>query len=228
MMLNAIGLEKRYEGPAGDLRILRGVNLQVSRGDLAFILGRSGAGKSTLLHLLGGLDRSTKGKVEFEGTDLAALGERELAEYRSRKIGFVFQFYHLLPELTVMENVELPSRIAGKRFPGRAEELLERVGLSARSGHLPSELSGGERQRAAIARALINRPEIIFCDEPTGNLDEETQTSIQKLILDLNEEGQTFCIVTHEESFAQKGNRIYRLHDGVVQLNSTVSEGVKP
>ena len=102
------------------------------------------------------------------------------------------------------------------------------MGLSARSGHLPSELSGGERQRAAIARALINRPEIIFCDEPTGNLDEETQTSIQKLILDLNEERQTFCIVTHEESFAQKGNRIYRLHDGVVQLNSTVSEGVKP
>lgn len=215
-MLKAVGLEKDYEGPRGKLHILRGLALELKEGEATFILGRSGSGKSTLLHLLGGLDRPTKGAVEFKGQDLSVLDEESLAEYRNKRIGFVFQFYHLLPELTVRENVEVPSFIAHKRRRDRAADLLKRVGLWERRDHLPSELSGGEKQRAAIARALINEPELIFCDEPTGNLDEETAESVHQLIFDLNKEGQTFCIVTHEESFAERGNRMFRLHEGVV------------
>ncbi|MBI4358388.1 MAG: ABC transporter ATP-binding protein [Candidatus Omnitrophica bacterium] len=217
-MLRAIALEKEYEGPRGKLHILRGVNLELNKGDMMFIIGRSGAGKSTLLHLLGGLDRPTAGTVEFRGEDLSLLNEESLAKYRNKRVGFVFQFYHLLPELTVRENVELPSLIAGKRRTKRSEDLLKRVGLWERRDHLQSELSGGEQQRAAIARALINEPELVFCDEPTGNLDDETAESIHRLIFDLNREGQTFCVVTHEESFARKGNRILRLHEGVVDV----------
>ena len=215
-MLKAVDLEKSYEGPRGELHILRGVQLDLEEGNITFVLGRSGAGKSTLLHLLGGLDQPTKGRVEFKGQDLSILDEESLAEYRNKRVGFVFQFYHLLPELTVKENVILPSLIAGKRRAGRADELLKRVGLWERRDHLPSELSGGERQRAAIARALVNEPELVFCDEPTGNLDEETAESIHQLIFELNREGQTFCIVTHEEDFAQKSNRMFRLHEGIV------------
>ena len=215
-MLKAVDLEKSYEGPRGELHILRGVQLDLEEGNITFVLGRSGAGKSTLLHLLGGLDQPTKGRVEFKGQDLSILDEESLAEYRNKRVGFVFQFYHLLPELTVKENVILPSLIAGKRRAGRADELLKQVGLWERRDHLPSELSGGERQRAAIARALVNEPELVFCDEPTGNLDEETAESIHQLIFELNREGQTFCIVTHEEDFAQKSNRMFRLHEGIV------------
>ncbi len=215
-MLKAVDLEKSYEGPRGELHILRGVQLDLEEGNITFVLGRSGAGKSTLLHLLGGLDQPTKGRVEFKGQDLSILDEESLAEYRNKRVGFVFQFYHLLPELTVKENVILPSLIAGKRRAGRADELLKQVGLWERRDHLPSELSGGERQRAAIARALVNEPELVFCDEPTGNLDEETAESIHQLIFELNREGQTFCIVTHEEDFAQKSNRMFRLHECIV------------
>jgi len=216
-MLKAIDLEKEYEGPRGTLPILRGVNLKLEKGDITFILGRSGAGKSTLLQLLGGLDRPTRGTIEFQGKEMSVLDEESLAEYRNKRIGFVFQFYHLLPELTVKENVELPSLISRKRRSKRADDLLKRVGLWERRDHLPNELSGGERQRAAIARSLINEPDLVFCDEPTGNLDEETAESVHQLILELNREGQTFCIVTHEESFAQKGNQIFRLHEGVIR-----------
>ena len=216
-MLKAIQVEKYYEGPSGELPVLRGVNFELEKGAMAFIVGRSGAGKSTLLHILSGLDRPSRGHVEFEGEPLDVLDEESLAEYRNKRVGFVFQFYHLLPELTVRENVELPSLIAGKRRQSRAEELLKRVGLWERKDHLPSELSGGEQQRVAIARALINEPKLIFCDEPTGNLDEETAESIQELLFKLNREGQTFCIVTHENSFAQEGDQILRLHDGVIQ-----------
>ncbi|MBI1977237.1 MAG: ABC transporter ATP-binding protein [Candidatus Omnitrophica bacterium] len=215
-MLKAVELHKEFEGPRGKLHILRGVSLELKRGDLAFIIGRSGAGKSTLLHLLGGLDHPSRGNVEFEGEDLSVLNEESLAEYRNKKVGLVFQFYHLLPEFTVKENVELPSLIAGKSREKRSEELLKRVGLWDRRDHLPSELSGGEHQRVAIARALVNEPELVFCDEPTGNLDEETAESVHELIFKLNEEGQTFCIVTHEEDFAQRGNKIFRLHEGIV------------
>src|SRR3989338_3982795 len=172
-MLKTVDLCKSFEGPQGKLNILRGVNLDLRKGELAFILGRSGAGKSTLLHLLGGLDQPTAGHVEFEGKNIGSWGQKALCEYRNRKVGFVFQFYHLLPELTVKENVELPSFIQGKRDSHRADELLKRVGLWKRRGHLPSELSGGEQQRVAIARALMNEPKLVLCDEPTGNLDDE-------------------------------------------------------
>ena len=217
VMLAAVNVEKDYDGPNGKLQILRGVALELEEGHLTFVLGRSGAGKSTLLHILGGLDRPTRGTVEFKGQDLCVLDEESLAEYRNKRVGFVFQFYHLLPELTVRENVELPCLISGKRRSKRAEELLKRVELWDRRDHLPSQLSGGEQQRAAIARALVNEPELVFCDEPTGNLDEETAESVHRLIFGLNRDGQTFCIVTHEESFAMKSDRVYRLHDGVIQ-----------
>ncbi|OGX06747.1 MAG: hypothetical protein A3G87_07600 [Omnitrophica bacterium RIFCSPLOWO2_12_FULL_50_11] len=226
-MLKAIGLAKDYKGPNGPLHVLRGVDLEIIRGELVFIVGRSGTGKSTLLHLLGGLDRPTKGSVEFEGDDISTLGEAALARYRNQKVGFVFQFYHLLPELTVEENVVLPSWIRGKRDSRRADTLLKEVGLWQRRGHLPSELSGGEQQRVAIARSLVNEPDIVFCDEPTGNLDEETANTVHELIFKLNERGQTFCIVTHEESFAQKSDRVYRLHEGLVQNISKVG-GISP
>lgn len=216
VMLRTVNLEKDYEGPRGKLHILRGVAFELAQGDMAFIVGRSGAGKSTLLHLLGGLDRPSRGRVEFKGQDLGVLDEESLAEYRNKKVGLVFQFYHLLPELTLKENLELPSLIGGRQRSKRAEELLKRVGLWDRRDHVPSELSGGEQQRAAIARALMNEPELVLCDEPTGNLDEQTAESVHQLILDLNREGQTFCIVTHEESFARRSNRVYRLHDGVI------------
>lgn len=216
-MLKVTDLKKYYEGASGKLKILRGINFEIGQGDLAFLIGRSGAGKSTLLHLLGGLDRPTEGSVEFKGQNLNELGEGSLAEYRNQKVGFIFQFYHLLPELTVKENVELPALIGRKRGAKRSEELLKRVGLWNRKSHLPSELSGGERQRVAIARALINTPELVLCDEPTGNLDDETAETIHQLIFELNREGQTFCIVTHEENFAEKGSRIFRLHDGLLQ-----------
>lgn len=215
-MLRAVNLCKEYDGPHGKLHILRGVDLEIEKGTLMFVLGRSGAGKSTLLQLLGGLDWPTGGKIEFEGKDISILNEESLAGYRNKKVGFVFQFYHLLPELTVRENVELPSVIAGTPQTKRSEELLKRVGLWARKDHLPAELSGGERQRAAIARAFINKPELIFCDEPTGNLDDKTAESIHELIIEFNREGQTFCIVTHEENFAAKGNRLFRLQEGLV------------
>ena len=216
-MLKAINVTKDFEGPHGKLRILRGVDLEIEKGDMVFVIGRSGAGKSTLLHLMGGLDHPTQGAIEFEGGDLSVLDEESLAEYRNKRIGFVFQFYHLLPELTVKENVELPSFIARNRRSKRADELLKRVGLWERRDHLPNELSGGEQQRAAIARSLINEPELVFCDEPTGNLDEETAESIHQLIFKLNEDGQTFCIVTHEEDFAQASSqRVFRLHEGVI------------
>ncbi|OGW80180.1 MAG: hypothetical protein A3G33_09050 [Omnitrophica bacterium RIFCSPLOWO2_12_FULL_44_17] len=217
-MLKTTDLRKSFKGPQGKLDILRGVNFEIKKGSSVFVLGRSGSGKSTLLHLLGGLDHPTGGTIEYEGKNIASLAERELADYRNKKVGFVFQFYHLLPELTVQENVELPSRILGKRNRKRAEDLVKKVGLWERRKHLPSELSGGEQQRVAIARALINGPEIVLCDEPTGNLDEETAVSVQELIFEFNREGQTFCIVTHDEDFARKGTQVFRLHEGVLGL----------
>lgn len=216
MMLKAVDLWKEYEGPRGKLHILRGVDLEIKSGDLIFIIGRSGAGKSTLLHLLGGLDRPTGGQIEFKGEDIGLFNEELLAEYRNKKVGFVFQFYHLIPELTVRENVELPSLIAGRPRSKRTNDLLKHVELWERRDHMPSELSGGEQQRVAIARALVNEPEIVFCDEPTGNLDEETGETIQQLIFDLNREGQTFCVVTHNEEFARESKKVFRLHDGVI------------
>lgn len=217
MILETERLSKIYEDHASErVEVLRGVDLRILRKEIYFILGHSGTGKSTLLHLLGGLDRPTKGDVIFDGKSLASMNESELAAFRNRKVGFVFQFYHMLPELSLLENVLLPALIA-RNPKGRkqATELLDRVGLSHRLKHRPSQLSGGEQQRAAIARALVNEPEIVLCDEPTGNLDEENAENVYNLIETMNrEKGQTFCIVTHEESFVKQKPNVYRLSQG--------------
>lgn len=215
-LVTATQIRRDFRTPGGTLEILRGVDLEIRRGEMCYVLGRSGAGKSTLLHILASLDRPSGGKVLFAGEDLSTLGESALARYRNEKVGFIFQFYHLLPELTLLENVMLPRRIARKRDGRRrAVALLEKVGLAARAAHFPNQLSGGEQQRAAIARALVNDPEIVFCDEPTGNLDEETAEAVFDLILGLNQtQGQTFCIVTHEEVLVRESPSVYYLHEG--------------
>lgn len=216
-ILAAYNLRKYYETPMEVLEILRGINLEIRAGEMVFITGKSGCGKSTLLHLLGGLDRATDGRILFEGREMTTLSERELAKIRSRQVGFIFQFYHLLPELTVYENVLLPTLIAGKKGKGWVRDILKRVRLWNRRTHFPSELSGGEQQRVAIARALVNHPKIVLCDEPTGNLDEETAESVISLISELHrEEGQSFLIVTHDEELARGGGRTLRLHEGAL------------
>lgn len=216
-------LSKEYDSPGGTLHVLKSVNLQVCRGDLIFIIGRSGCGKSTLLHLMAGLDEPTSGKLFFEQDDFLRLSERRRTKIRSEKIGLVFQSYHLLPELTVHENVILPTLIAGRKKSDWTDEILKKVELYSRRYHFPSELSGGEQQRAALARALVNRPQLVLCDEPTGNLDSETAEKVFRLIKDLNEkEGQTFVIVTHDEKLALKHEKVYRLDAGV--LTSVMSK----
>lgn len=208
---------KAYPTPEGPLSVLKGVDFSIDEEEAAFIIGRSGSGKSTLLHLLGGLDRATEGKIFFKGHELSQMGERELAIYRNRKIGFIFQFYHLLPELTLFENVLLPSLMAETPRPGRVRELLRRMGLKGRETHYPAELSGGEQQRAAIARALVNTPEIIFCDEPTGNLDDETAEIVFRLLMEVRKEtGVALVIVTHDERMARPFNNVYRLQEGLL------------
>ena len=219
VLIEAAGLKKSYRMGRQTLEVLRGVNLEVRRGELAVIVGPSGAGKSTLLHLLGGLDRPTEGRVKFEGKELYMLRDRELSRVRNRSLGFVFQFYHLVPELTALENVMMPAWIAGGAQARRAREearrLLAEVGLMARADHLPSELSGGEQQRVAVARALMNRPRVVFCDEPTGNLDSRTGAAILELLLKLNrEQGTTLVVVTHEPAITKVAKRVYSLKDG--------------
>ncbi|HNX68806.1 MAG TPA: ABC transporter ATP-binding protein [Candidatus Omnitrophota bacterium] len=223
-LLSAFDVRKKYETPAGTLEILRSVQVILRKGEMVFITGKSGCGKSTLLHLLGGLDRPDFGKILFDGKDMTEMSERELARVRNRHVGFVFQFYHLLPELTVYENVLLPTLIAGKPNKNWTKDVLKRVRLWNRRTHYPSELSGGEQQRVAIARALVNHPSVVLCDEPTGNLDAETAASVMGLINELNrEEGQAFLIVTHDEEMAAKYERSYHLQDGVLVSRPPVS-----
>lgn len=213
---------KVYPSPEGPLAVLKGVDFSLHEGEMVFIVGRSGSGKSTLLHLLGGLDRATEGRIFFKGNDIGHMNEKELALYRNRKIGFIFQFFHLLPELTLFENVLLPSLMAGSPNPGKARELIRRVGLKGREGHFPSELSGGEQQRVAIARSLINQPEIVYCDEPTGNLDDETAAVVFQLLIELHDEKKiAFVIVTHDEQTARRFEKIYRLQEGILIPEST-------
>lgn len=210
-------LKKDYELPGGRLPILKGVQFTLKPGEMTFIIGRSGSGKSTFLHLLAGLDEPSSGQILFEGKDLTYLSEREMARLRNRRLGIVFQFYHLLPELTLFENVMLPSFIAGRPDEKWTKEILRKVKLLSRQDHYPSELSGGEQQRAAIARALVNRPSVVLCDEPTGNLDEETAESVLSLLTDLNQrEGQSLLIVTHDENLAWRYGQVFRLHEGVL------------
>ncbi len=206
-------IEKRY----GDERVLRGVSLTVDRGELLSLVGRSGSGKSTLLHVIGGLDRGYTGRAHVLGTDLAALDDRALSRFRNARVGFVFQSFHLLDHLSVVENVALPSFFAAAppRDPApRAKEALDRVGMSAFAGKLPGQLSGGQKQRVAIARALFHRPELLLADEPTGNLDSETGREIIALFQALNADGLTLIVVTHEERVSRAARRVLRLEDG--------------
>ncbi|MBI3313517.1 MAG: ABC transporter ATP-binding protein [Candidatus Omnitrophica bacterium] len=216
-LITTIDVKKDYESGAGRLSILKGIRFSLFAGQMALIFGKSGSGKSTFLHLLGGLDHPTSGKIIFEGQDITQMSEWELAKMRNRRLGYVFQFYHLLPDLTLYENVLLPSRIAGIKDETWAREVLRRVKLLSRKDHYPSQLSGGEQQRAAIARALVNRPAVVLCDEPTGNLDEGTAEEVIALLNDLNrQEGQSFLIVTHDESLAWTYGNSFRLHEGIL------------
>jgi len=220
-LFHAEGLEKYYSLPGERLEILKGVDLGVAPGEFSFIVGKSGSGKSTLLHILGGLDTPSAGKVICDGVDLFKLSEKELARFRNETFGFVFQFFHLLPELTLLENILLPSLIRGQKAVHRAEQLIDQVGLGDRLRHYPSQLSGGEQQRVALARALVNNPKVVFCDEPTGNLDEETAGEMKDLITKLNREGITFLTVTHDEELAKGASSVYHLHNGIITRSTT-------
>ncbi len=204
----------------GTLQVLRGVNLHIDKGEVISIVGASGAGKTTLLQLIGTLDRPTTGSICFNGQELSKMSERELATFRNKHIGFVFQFHQLLPEFTALENVMIPALIAGrgrKEVEKEALDLLAVMGLEKRASHKPSEMSGGENQRVAVARALINHPDVILADEPSGSLDSKNKEELHKLFFELRDRfGQTFLIVTHDEGLAQITDRTIRMVDGVV------------
>jgi ABC-type lipoprotein export system ATPase subunit len=218
LLLTGKNLHKTYELGSRALPVLRGVNVELRRGDFLALRGASGAGKSTLLHLLGGLDTPTRGEVHLENRDLSRLSSRALARLRNEEVGFIFQAYYLLPELDALENVCLPARMArtpAAKAAARGRELLARVGLKERMEHKPYELSGGEQQRVAIARSLINEPKLILADEPTGNLDSHTGEEIINLLLELRTERQTTLVMaTHDEELAARAPRLIRLVDG--------------
>jgi lipoprotein-releasing system ATP-binding protein len=202
------------------LNILKGVSLQVEKGKISIIVGASGAGKSTLLHILSGLDYSDSGEVRLNGINISALNDEKLSLFRNQHIGFVFQFHHLLPEFSAAENIAIPLMIKGEskyKALVRAGELLNMVGLGERSSHKPAELSGGEQQRIAVARALANNPDIIFADEPTGNLDSLNSGILHKLFIDLKEKlGTTFLIVTHNPQLVNLGDKVFEMKDGII------------
>lgn len=221
-IIEARGIVKNYHDGERELRILRGVNLEIREGERLAISGPSGAGKSTLLHILGTLDAPTEGDVLFRGQSLRSLGSAQVNRIRNEDIGFVFQFYHLLPEFSALENVMMPALSRGARrgeCEERAGDLLEKVGLKDRTTHKPGMLSGGEQQRAAIARALFNKPRVVLADEPTGNLDENTGSGITDLLWDLSHsEGVTVVVVTHDDGIAADADRWIYLHEGTTQL----------
>ncbi len=213
-MLKAINIHKKYDS----LHVLKGVDISIERGEIVSIVGASGAGKSTLLHILGTLDRPDSGSIELNGQPIEKLGSKALAAFRNQHIGFVFQFHHLLPEFTALENVCIPGWIAKKsrtEVEQRAKELLSDLGLSERFNHKPGQLSGGEQQRVAVARALINNPAIIMADEPTGNLDSQNANELHQLFITLRDQfQQTFLIVTHNDELAKLSDRILMMKDG--------------
>lgn len=215
MMIEALNIEKSF----GNLKVLKGIDFRAEKSEVVSIMGASGAGKSTLLQILGTLSSPDSGTLRIDGTDVLSLGRKQISEFRNRRIGFVFQFHHLLPEFTSVENVMIPALIAGKKEGEAKEEalkLLDTLGLSERTTHKPSELSGGEQQRVAIARALINRPAVLFADEPSGNLDSVTKTELHKLFFKLRDEfGQTIVIVTHDPELAGMCDRSLFMKDGV-------------
>ena len=214
-MIEALNIEKSF----GNLKVLKGIDFRAEKSEVVSIMGASGAGKSTLLQILGTLSSPDNGTLRIDGTDVLALGRKQISEFRNRRIGFVFQFHHLLPEFTSVENVMIPALIAGNKEREAKEEalkLLDTLGLSERTTHKPSELSGGEQQRVAIARALINRPAVLFADEPSGNLDSVTKTELHKLFFKLRDEfGQTIVIVTHDPELAGMCDRSLFMKDGV-------------
>ncbi len=214
MMLQAKGIYKSY----GSLQILKGVDLEVNKAEIVSIVGASGAGKSSLLHIIGTLDRADQGSLSINGTDIQSLNPKQIAAFRNQHIGFVFQFHHLLPEFTALENVCIPAfihKVGKKQAEIRAEELLERLGVSGRMHHKPTEMSGGEQQRVSVARALMNNPSVLLADEPSGNLDSENANALHQLFFDLRDQmGQTFIIVTHNEELARISDRTVYMRDG--------------
>ncbi len=218
VILKGIDIHRSFPTGAGMLHVLRGVDIGVRKGEIVAVVGASGVGKSTLLHILGALDRPTKGRVSLNSTDVFSLSDRELAHFRNKTVGFVFQFHHLLPEFSAWENVMMPKLIAGEEESSirkKALNLLSEVGLLDRADHKPGELSGGEQQRVAVARALINDPQVVIADEPWGNLDKATGEELYNLISLLNQKkGQTFIIATHNQLLAQRAHRIMALIEG--------------
>ena len=223
MMIEALNIVKRY----GDLEVLRGVDLDIAQGEIVSIVGPSGAGKTTLLQIIGTLDSPQQGEVRYEGKDVLKLKDRELAHFRNRNIGFVFQFHQLLPEFTMLENVAIPALLGGdprENAYTRARQLLERMHLADRLNHKPSQLSGGECQRVAVARALINSPKVILADEPSGSLDSQNKQELHQLFFELRDElGQTFIIVTHDEGLAAQADRTLHMSDGMIVNQTTRS-----
>jgi len=217
-MLKAENIHKSY----GSLEVLKGIDLLVKRGEVVSIVGASGAGKSTLLHILGTLDRPEQGALSLDEKNLTLLKNNQLAQFRNLNIGFIFQFHNLLPEFTALENVCIPGFIAGKKkeqVMDKGRELMKILGLESRMEHKPSELSGGEQQRASVARALINNPQIVFADEPSGNLDSKNATELHNLFFRLRDEmGQAFVIVTHNQELAKMADRILEIKDGKILL----------
>jgi lipoprotein-releasing system ATP-binding protein len=216
-MIKAQNIQKSYE----NLKVLKGINLEIEKSEIVAITGASGAGKTTLLHILGTLDKPDNGTVEINGQVISGLNEKKLAAFRNKHIGFVFQFHHLLPEFTALENVCIPAFIAHiskKEAEKNAREILDFLGLSSRLSHKPSQLSGGEQQRVAVARALINKPDVILADEPSGNLDSANARELHKLFFDLRENfSQTFVIVTHNAEFAGMSDRLLHMKDGMME-----------
>ncbi len=216
-MIETTDLHRSYRIGRKSIEVLHGIDLKIHRGEKVFLCGSSGAGKTTLLYTLAGLEHPERGSVRIDGTDLYKLGRKEQAKFRNQRIGYVFQNYHLLPELTALENVAVPGAISGRDSTAQALAALKRVGLEDRAEHLPAELSGGEQQRVAIARAIVNEPKVLFADEPTGNLDSTNSAEIMKILFDLaSEHGVTLVVVTHDQNLAKVGDRTLVIKDGAI------------
>jgi ABC-type lipoprotein export system ATPase subunit len=220
-MIETIDLHRGYRIGKKSIEVLHGIDLRIDRGERVFLCGPSGAGKTTLLYTLAGLERPERGSVRIHGADLYAMKRKEQARFRNREIGYVFQNYHLLPELTALENVAVPGAISGRDSSAMALKALERVGLADRAEHLPAELSGGEQQRVAIARAIVNEPKVLFADEPTGNLDSRNSAEIMAILMDLATEHQvTLVVVTHDQNLAKAGDRTLVIRDGSIHSSA--------